>query len=120
MLARAERLHRQFFHIADTRLHRIAWEPPADVLETRDHVVILVGLPGVDAATVRASIEDHVLIVSGERTLPRNLGRLYIHRMELPLGPFERKVTMPRGRYDNAEYSTSDGCLVVTLSKATG
>ena len=49
MLARAERLHRQFFHVGLAEDRRPVWEPPVDVLKTQQHVVILVGLPGVDA-----------------------------------------------------------------------
>lgn len=117
MLARAERLHRQFFHIAEAGVRQPVWEPPVDVLETRQHVVVLVGLPGVDPESVKAEIEDEALVVAGDRALPQELGRIFIHRMELPLGRFERKVMLPRGRYRDVQYATSDGCLVVTLTK---
>ena len=117
MLARAERLHSQFFHVAEAGVRQRLWEPPVDVLETSGHVVVLVGLPGVDPGSVQAAIEDEALIVAGDRSLPRELGRIFIHRMELPLGRFERKVLLPRGRYRDVHYATSDGCLVVTLTK---
>ena len=117
MLARAEGLHRQLFHVAEAGVRRPVWEPPVDVLETRGHVVVLVGLPGVDPDTVQATIEDEALTVAGDRALPQELGRIFIHRMELPLGRFERKVTLPRGRYGDMQHTASDGCLVVTLTK---
>ena len=55
MLARAERMHRQFFQPA--RSSRDAWEPPVDVLETERAVLVLVALPGVDIGEVKALIE---------------------------------------------------------------
>jgi HSP20 family protein len=112
MLARAERLHSQFFHVGEAQARQPVWEPPVDVLETREHVLVLVGLPGVDPDTVGAAIED-----DGDRTLPGELGGAYIHRMELPHGRFERKVRLPRGRYGDVRCASANGCLIVTLSK---
>ena len=40
MLARAERLHRQFFQPARGRAQTPTWEPPADVVETDREVLI--------------------------------------------------------------------------------
>jgi HSP20 family molecular chaperone IbpA len=117
MLARAERMQHQIFHVAEAKPYRTTWEPPADVLETRELVVILIGLPGVHPESVQAIIQEETLVVIGDRFLPKELGRVFVHRMELPLGRFERKVKLPRGRYHDVRFTTSDGCLVVTLSK---
>ncbi|MBX6374590.1 MAG: Hsp20/alpha crystallin family protein [Acetobacteraceae bacterium] len=120
-VARAERLHRRFFEplraAAAARLP--AWQPPADVLETEGEVLILVALPGVDPAAVEAVIEDGVLRVSGMRQLPPELHAAVIHRLELPLGRFERRVPLPPGRYDAASvrHSLVHGCLLVRLEK---
>jgi HSP20 family protein len=56
-LARAERLHRQMFQ-PPSATRRPAWEPPADVLETEQEVLILIALPGVAPDQVEAVIED--------------------------------------------------------------
>jgi HSP20 family protein len=87
MLARAERLHRQFFEprrAAGT--NPPAWQPPLDVLETEREVLILVALPGVDPGQVEAVIEDGRLRVAGQRVLPPELRDAAIHRLELPQG----------------------------------
>lgn len=117
MLARAERMQHQFFHVSASSVRRPGWEPPADVLETRELVVVLVALPGVDPASIQATIEDQTLVVMGDRFLPKELGRVFVHRMELPLGRFERKVRLPYGRYHDVRFVTNNGCLMVTLSK---
>lgn len=117
MLARAERLHRQFFQ--PRRAERApAWEPPADVLETADDVHVLVALPGVDPETTDAAIDRDGLVVSGRRALPPMLRDAIIHRLELPQGRFERRVPLPPGRYDDVRRATLNGCVVISLRKA--
>ena len=117
MLARAERLHRQFFHVGEAQSRQPVWEPPVDVLETRGYVLVLVAVPGVDPETVGAAIEDDALVVVGDRSLPAELSGAWIHRMELPQGRFERRIRLPRGRYGEVRCASANGCLVVTLSK---
>jgi HSP20 family protein len=116
-LARAERMHRQFFHLQrSTAARRPAWEPPIDVLETEHAVLILVALPGVDPEDVEAVIEDGTLKVSGQRVLPPELRTAVIHRLELPQGRFERRVALPPGRYGIRRFA-ANGCLVFSLDK---
>ena len=116
MLNRAERLHRQMFQPAKTR-DQAAWEPPVDVLETPDEVLILAALPGVAEEQVQAVIEGSVLLISGVRALPDAWRTAQIHRLELPQGRFQRRVPLPAGRYDQVRRHMQDGCLVITLRK---
>jgi HSP20 family molecular chaperone IbpA len=115
-LSRAERLHRQFFQLHSADARTPSWEPPIDILETEREVLVLVALPGVDPERVEATIEDGHLVVAGRRTLPPELRRAVIHRLELPQGRFERRIPLPRGRY-TVRRSAADGCLVFTLEK---
>jgi HSP20 family molecular chaperone IbpA len=117
MLARAERLHRQFFQLQRSRRVPV-WEPPADVLETARQVLVLVALPGVDPDRVDAVIEDGELIIAGTRTLPPELRDAIIHRLELPQGHFERRLALPPGNYDSIDRGAVNGCLLIRLSKA--
>ena len=65
-LARAERMHRHFFHLQRSPTAREpAWEPPIDVLETEREVLIFIALPGVDPGSGQRVIEDGTLVVSG-------------------------------------------------------
>ena len=116
MLARAERLHRDFFRPASAAMLP-AWEPPVDVLETEREVLVLVALPGVSPERVEAAIEDGILVIAGTRVLPPQLRTAVIHRLELPQGRFERRVRIPAGRYGDVRRASHDGCLVITLRK---
>jgi HSP20 family molecular chaperone IbpA len=119
MLARAERMHREFFRLAGSQARQASWEPPVDVLETEGEVLALVALPGVDPNSVEAAIEDGELVIAGARSYPPLLRTAVIHRLELPQGRFYRRVRLPAGRYSsNVRRAVADGCLVITLQKA--
>lgn len=118
MLARAERMHHEFFRLVDSTSRLPAWEPPADILETDRAVLVLVALPGVDPDHIDTGIEDGRLIISGNRTLPAELHTATIHRLELPQGRFERRLPLPPGRYAAARREVSNGCLMITLEKS--
>jgi len=118
MLARAERMHRELFRPAGTQAQLPAWEPPVDILETDYEVLALVALPGVDADSAQAIIEDGDLVIAGTRTAPAEWRTAVIHRLELPQGRFYRRVRLPAGRYTNVSRAVVAGCLVITLQKA--
>jgi|SRR5215469_3357402 len=118
MLARAERLQRELFRPGRPAAQLPSWEPPADILETEDAVLVLVALPGVAADDVMAAIEDGDLLIAGTRVLPPELLTATIHRLELPHGRFERRLRLPAGRYSNVQRRSVDGCLLITLTKA--
>jgi HSP20 family protein len=118
MLARAERMHREFFRPIGSVARRPAWEPPVDILETEREVLVLVALPGVDPDRVEAAVDGSDLVFAGTRVLPPQLQTAVIHRLELPQGRFERRVRLPAGRYSAVRRAAADGCLVITLQKS--
>ena len=117
MLARAERMHRQFFQPSGSPAS-VAWEPPVDVLETERAVLVLIALPGVDFGEVKALINQGELLVSGHRTYPAEMRTAIIHRLELPQGRFERRIRLPPGRYSAIHRSEFNGSLLITLQKS--
>jgi HSP20 family protein len=122
MIARAERLHREMFRPSGTQTRSpagsVAWEPPVDILETDDEVLVLVALPGVDVDGAHVVIEDGDLVIAGTRVLPPELRTATIHRLELPQGQFFRRLHLPAGRYSGVRRAAAAGYLVVTLQKA--
>ena len=119
-LVRTERLHQQFFSLqSKTEAREARWEPPIDVLETDEEVLIFVALPGVDPDRVEAVIEDGILVIGGRRVLPVELRDARIHRLELPQGRFERRIALPPGRYVVSRFALN-GCVVFRLAKSEG
>ena len=117
-LARAERMHRQVFVLHRGEERQPSWEPPLDMIETEQELLILIALPGVDPDQVEARLEDGALVVAGRRMLPPELRTAVIHRLELPQGRFERRIPLPAGRYRGVRRFATNGCLVFGLEKA--
>ena len=116
MLLRAERLHRQVFRPTKPAELGPAWEPPVDILETDEEVLVFVGLPGVDGDQVETIIDGGDLLVSGTRQLPDVLRTAAIHRLELPRGGLNAGLASA-GRYQSVRRTMVDGCVLVTLEK---
>ncbi len=117
MMARAERLHRQLFEPRLTHGRAPSWEPPVDILETDEEVLILAALPGVSPESIEATIHDGMLVIAGKRLLPPELRTAIIHRLELPQGAFRRDVELPPGSYRSVGHDFVNGCLVIRLGK---
>jgi len=115
-LARAERLHREFFRLGPPSAQP-SWEPPVDIYETERELRILVALPGVAARAVEIGFEEGTLIIAGRRRPPVEQRAAVIHRLEIPQGRFERRITLPAGRFKLARHEMADGCLALTLEK---
>ena len=115
LLDEAQRLQRRFFYIgapSDVR----SWEPPVDVIETEETIVVIVALPGVAAEEVAVSLEPGVLTISALRAFPAPEAA-HIHRLEIPYGRFERRVSLPLEALDLAGKQLVNGCLALTFKK---
>lgn len=97
-----------------------AWEPPADVFETAGELHIELAMPGVPPERVTTAIEGDTLVVTGQRRLPARYRRAHVHRLEIPVGAFERRITLPPGSYEVIEHELNYGCLILTLRKRPG
>lgn len=75
------------------------WQPPADLHETDDGLVIKIELAGVppEAVTVALSADGRRLTVSGARTEPESerCTRRSCRQLEIYFGPFERTFQVP-------------------------
>jgi HSP20 family protein len=114
LLEQAERLHRQFFRASPVDVQ--CWEPPVDVLESEDAVVVHIALPGVPAAAIVVSFEPGGITVSGVRSFPATRAAR-IHRLEIPYGRFERRIALSLHALEPAARELTDGCLVLTFNK---
>lgn len=112
VLARADRLHRQFF-----RPSPVGWEPPIDIVETGRELVLTAALPGVGLDDLEVVIRPGELELRGIRRLPDALRTARVHRMEIPHGRFERHVRLPPGEYELGRPQLVAGCLTLVLRK---
>jgi HSP20 family protein len=95
-----------------------AWQPPVDVYEDDDEVVVKMELPEVEQADVEVRIEEQTLVIEGERKLEREEQRQNYHRIERGYGPFRRSFSLP-ATVDQERVSASceRGVLRVVLPK---
>lgn len=93
------------------------WQPPTDVYETEDAIIVQVEIAGVQSADFRIELFDHILCISGTRVDPNSEQRAF-YQMELRFGDFRTEAEIPvpvdKDRL-GAEYG--DGFLRVTLPK---
>lgn len=116
ILDRAARLRRPRFSSASS--HNLPnWEPPVDVFDLGDHVLVVVSLPGVEASTVEVSFEAGMLCIFGHRPFPDVLCRADIRLMEIPWGRFVRRIALPTCRLNPESCELTNGCLHIRLLK---
>lgn len=116
MLDRAERLQQRFFEPGGAA-RQPCWEPPVDVFETASGFVIEIALPGVDPQHIETRFDNGEVVVVGKRDLPLGAEPTVIRRLEIPYGRFERRIALPRGRYELGRREIVSGCLVLSLRK---
>lgn len=99
-------------------LHMVRIEPPMDVYETEEDVVLLLELPGVTLDDVNVTEHKGVLTIRGLRRDPSPSGRIRCHHMELVQGNFERQVRLPLG-VDKEQITAKlkEGLLTVSIRK---
>ena len=125
LLQQAERIHRNFLQIAVGSHYRSShgrspsWEPPINVIETEQSLWIVSALPGVTVDHVNVRLEGRELIISGERPLPECCKDGELKIWEIPLGRFERRLTLIEGRnpLSLGKISLQDGLLSIELRK---
>lgn len=117
VLDRAERLQRQFLRYQGRGVDGATWEPPVDIQETADGLILLFALPGVVADEISLRLEPTELIVSAMRPLKLSSPDAVIRRLEIPHGRFFRRIPLAgvplkltASRYEN-------GCLEVRLTR---
>lgn len=116
LLARAERLHRQFFTPLAVE-GAIGWSPPVDLYETESEFIALIALPGVDPADVEIALFDRTLQVRGHRRMLELVRRAAIHRLEIPQGRFLLRFNLPDAGVTLAAQGFEHGCLLLRLAK---
>lgn len=94
-------------------------EPPTDVYQTQDEIVVLIEIAGMRDQEVEIQLDGRRMIIRGVK-LDRRVhspGRVY-NAMEIHYGPFERVVLLPADvDQEQVAVQYDDGLLQITLPK---
>lgn len=95
---------------------RDAWQPPADLLEVEGGYFVQIDIPGVDVATLEATINGLTLRIRGVRlAIPPQHCRRYIH-MEVSRGEFTKIINLPEAVSEvNCRAEVKSGVLEIFL-----
>ena len=73
----------------------VVWRPATDVYETEDSVAIRMDVSGMRRENFDIVVDGEDVIIRGQRKDPTPPGKKHFHKMEINVGPFERRVRIP-------------------------
>jgi HSP20 family protein len=117
VLDRAERLQRQFLRYLGPGADAAVWEPPVDIQESADGLILLFALPGVVPEEISLTIERTELTLSAMRPLKLTHADAVIRRLEIPHGRFFRRIPLAGVPLKLASTRYEHGCLEVRLTR---
>lgn len=92
--------------------------PRADIYETKEAIVLITDMPGVDAKSVDVVIEKNILTITGTVD-PLEYKHKSIIYAEYDIGDYERAFTITDEiDRDRIDATVTDGVLRLTLPKA--
>lgn len=94
------------------------WNPPADVYEVEDAILIVMEVAGIKEEELQISLDSNLLVIRGYRRETHRAPKQSYHLMEINYGPFERVFRLPGGiDGDKVEATYASGFLNVRLPK---
>ena len=98
-----------------------SWQPPTDVYETEEALVVQAELAGVCEEDIDIALFSDYLAISGQRRCAVPPGAAAYHLAGILYGEFRLEVAVIANiRRDDVEASYDNGMLTVVLPKATG
>ncbi|MBU6392442.1 MAG: Hsp20/alpha crystallin family protein [Planctomycetota bacterium] len=95
------------------------WQPPTDVYETPNEVVVKMSISGTKSEDINIAFLDGILTISGCRTDTSLHEKTCFYQVEIRYGQFERNLAIPIPiDTDNIRATYKDGFLQVVLPKA--
>lgn len=103
--------------LQEDELPHSGWQPTMEVFESESLLLIEFDLPGISQEEIQVRIEEHTLLVSGERKAMVREGFSH-QRCERSYGPFSREFALP-GDLDESltRASCENGVLQIWLQK---
>lgn len=124
LMEQADRIQRNFLRIAANHYLALnnpagAWAPSLNVVETDQACWVVTALPGAEANHIDIRLEGDELIIAGTRRLPNCCTEGELKIWEIPLGRFERRLSLVPGiQFTIAETRFEDGLLIIQLRKS--
>jgi HSP20 family protein len=107
---------REVIHATGWQVRSTVWNPPTDVYETDENLVIKVEVAGMRDEDIEVAVEKNMLLISGSRP-DQNERRAY-HQMEIMFGRFEIAIQLQvLINVDNAFAEYKDGLLTILFPK---
>ncbi len=98
--------------------NRKVYVPKADIIETRNAIVLYADMPGTDEKTVDVTLEKNVLTITGKVKSPEHAGRSMFYA-EYEVGDYERAFTISdEVDRERIGATVKNGVLKLTLHKA--
>ena len=96
-----------------------SFNPPMDIYETENHLVVVMEVAGMGAEDFRVIFEKDLLSISGIRTEFSPPRKTRLHQMEIDYGKFQRTLRIPFPLETEAFKATyRQGFLIITVPKA--
>uniref|UniRef100_A0A831U1V9 Hsp20/alpha crystallin family protein n=1 Tax=Geobacter metallireducens TaxID=28232 RepID=A0A831U1V9_GEOME len=94
------------------------WQPPVDIFEDENGIVIKAELPGIDQKDIEVRIEDNTLTIRGERKHDQEVKKENYHRVERYYGSFQRSFSLPATiDRETVKAFCDKGILTITLPR---
>ncbi len=96
----------------------VVWRPATDVYETPDSIVVRIDVSGMRRDDFEIIVDGEDVVIRGQRRDPTPPGKKHFHKMEINVGPFERRIRIP-GMFDPHEVSAvyENGFLELKMGK---
>ena len=97
----------------------LCWTPPTDIYETKNHLIVIMELAGIEKENIEVVVDQGVLSISGRRANPLIELQKRVLQMEIDYGNFKRMIhlNIPID-IEAVEASLGEGFLTVSIPKA--
>jgi HSP20 family protein len=100
-------------------LNQAAWTPPVNIWEDDKGYYLEAELPGIEKENVKVTMENRLLILSGERVFETTGDKYRHHVAERSFGRFTRSFTLPSDvDAGKIEAKFKNGVLFVSIGKS--
>src|SRR5690606_30185043 len=93
--------------------------PAVEMTETDEAYKLAVEVPGVDVKDIEITVDDDMLVISGEKKSEREEKEKDVYVSERSYGAFERRIALPPAAdRDKISANAKNGLLQITLPKS--